>query len=78
MNQTTTPLLFPQNELHPKRLRKAIKIIQEKKKITSAEYALLLEVSSATATRDLKKLLENGAILAFKKGRTRYYEIAKR
>ena len=58
----------------PIRLEKAIRIIQKQSKVTNKEYVHLMNVSPATATRDLQKLVKLGIIIAKGKGRSRYYE----
>lgn len=67
----------PKSTSLSKRLKKAIDIIQQKIIIYPQEYTDLLSVSSATATRDLKKLTEMGIVRAVGKRRSRYYEIIK-
>lgn len=57
------------------RLEKAKELVKEKQKITHKEYVDLLFISTATATRDLKKLVEQGFLCIKGNNRNRYYEI---
>lgn len=58
------------------RLDEAVKAIHKKQKITHKEYTKLFNISASTATRDLKKLVQNGSIIALGKGRSKYYKVA--
>lgn len=57
------------------RLERAIRLLENRDEISNKDYATLLSVSSATATRDLKKLMDLGILFAIGKGRSRYYKI---
>lgn len=67
-SQDATSIIAP-------RLERAIRLMENRDEISNKDYAALLSVSSATATRDLKKLMDLGILFAIGKGRSRYYKI---
>lgn len=59
------------------RQRKAIRYIEEHKKISRMEYAKLDEVSDATAKRDLKELVDKGILEIRGNGPETYYVLSR-
>lgn len=55
------------------RLQQALQIIRNQKTIRHQEYARQLNVSLATATRDLKELTQQGKIRSVGQGKKKYY-----
>ena len=63
------------NEKQDKKFQKALEYMDKNGKITNDDYQKLNRVSDATASRDLRKLVNMGVVQKIGSGKKTYYKL---
>jgi len=74
MSEVEKPEVGWENELN-ERQKKAIDFVREKGKITNSDYRNLCNVSTDTAHKDLRELVEKNILIREGSGRATYYRM---